>query len=312
MDQTSEKEPTCPNSKKKAKYKYILWTAVLLLILAFVVSGIVTDWFGLYGPASKISIAGAKTFIAQNFSADFEISTGKLYVEGILQLNIDQDNETIEVYLEAVSGKTVYIAAIYDSKLIYGTQKHLFSKDIGPQLENYFRKSDKKSAKIRSIDDALDLLFNIIPEDLQQKINESYLDLDETKDLLKSFLFTKLNRTSWLKEHAAYKTYRVDGVQYHTFRTEKGELLSDMLEHFESAFISEKLHNQLQQSAEAIQQSDSSTETLFAIDDGFLCKFESITRSPNKTSYITVEFHSIGATKIDYEQLSELLQKTKS
>ncbi len=305
MEQTPEK-------KKKRKYKYALWAAILLLILAFVISGFATDWFGLYGPVSKIAIAGAKTFTVQNFTSDFKISSGNFYAEGTLQLNIDPDNETMEAYLEAVSGKTVYIAAIYDSKLIYGTQKQLFAKDIGPRLQNYFNKSKDKPAKIRSIDDALDLLFDIIPEDLQEKINENYLNLEDTKDLLKSLLFTKLNRSSWLKKHAAYKTYKVDGIRYHTFRADKGALLSEVVEHFKTAFVSENLYNRLHQSADSMQKSNSYTETLVAIDDGFLCKYESVTHSAEKTSYITLNFHSIGTTEMEQPLLSELLEKAKS
>lgn len=310
MEQIPEKKASY--TKNKRTHHYILWAAILLIFLAFFITGFTTDWFGLYGPVTKISIAGANTFTSQNFTSDFKMSNEKFYIEGTLQLSIDPECKRIEAYLEAVSGNTTYIAAIFDSKLLYGTQKHLIAKDIEPQLESYFQRSNNKSTKIRSIDDALELLFNIIPEDVQQKISESYFNLDTSKDLLKSFLFTKLNRTSWLKKHAAYKTYKIDGIRYHTFRTGKGMLLHEALEHFKSAFVNEILYNRLCESAQAMQDSASATETLIAIDGEFLRKYETITRSTNKTSYITIEFHSVGTTNIDREQLRELLQKANT
>lgn len=297
---------------KRKKYRYIILAILLLLFLTFVIVGIFTDWFGLYGPVSKIAIAGAKTFHKQNFSADFEIGGGRFHADGFLQLNIDTECDTLEAYMEATSGKTVYIAAIYDFKLIYGTQKHLFSKDITAQLENFFRESENKPPKIRSIDDALDVLFNLFPEEIQKKISDKYIDLDKSKDLLKSFIFKKFNRTSWLKDHFAYDSYEVEGVRYHRFRSDKGALLSDILEHFDPAFVNEDLFNRLSTTAETMQASDSATETLIAIEDGFLIKYETITHTPEKTTYMSLKFHHIGTTELDQEHLRDLLTRSKS
>ena len=229
----------------KSKIKYILLIAILLILISFVIAGFLTDWFGLYGPVSKIAIAGAKTFGAQNFSANFKVDTGKFYAEGTLQLSIYSDNEIVEANIELVSGKTTYIAAIYDRKLIYGTKNHLFAKDIQPQIESYFEKQKNSTVKIRSIDDAIDLIFDLIPADLQDLINEKYLNLNTLKDLLPDFLFKKLNRTSWLKEHVGYTSYKVEGVKYYTFCNNRGALLEEVLTHFEKAFVSDSFFNKL-------------------------------------------------------------------
>ena len=170
----------------KSKIKYILLTAVLLILIAFVIAGFLTDWFGLYGPVSKIAIAGAKTFGAQNFSADFKFDTGKFYAEGTLQLSIDPDSEIVEANIELVSGKTTYIAAIYDRKLIYGTKKHLFSKDIQQEIESYFERQKNSNVKIRSIDDALDLVFDLVPADLKDLISgEKSFEREPSKQILR-------------------------------------------------------------------------------------------------------------------------------
>lgn len=293
----------------KSKIKYILLIAVLLILITFVIAGFLTDWYGLYGPVSKIAIAGAKTFGAQNFSADFKVDTGKFYAEGTLQLSIDPDSEIVEANIEVLSGKTTYIAAIYDRKLIYGTKKHLFSKDIQQEIESYFERQKNSNVKIRSIDDALDLVFDLIPADLKDLINEKYLDLNTTKELLPDFLFKKLNRTSWLKEHAGYTSYKVDGIRYYTFRNDKGALLEEFLTHFEKAFVSDSFFNKLKQSAQTMQKYNGTTETLFAVEDGILRKYETITHTAEKTSYFSIEFYSIGNTRIDQLYLKSLLDQ---
>jgi len=294
--------PAKPNRTRR----YIILATVLFLILAFITVGFITNWFGLYGPATKIARASMNTFKAESFTADFQISNGDVYIEGTLQLYTDPEDETVEAYLEANYGKTTYIAAIYDEVLIYGTEKKHFSKDISSQLQDYFSKQKKTSKKIGSMDDMAQFFLDLIPEQLQDEIDESYLDLDETKHLLKSFLTQKLNRTSWLKKHAEYESYRVNGVQYHRFKSKKGQLLEDTVEHFESAFKSERLLSQLQESAETMQTSHTSTQMLIAIKDGRLRKLEIVTSNSQKSSSFVLSFRKIGSTKLDQELLSSL------
>lgn len=303
-------ESVFPTDRKPRRMRrYIVLAAALVLLLVFVTVGFTTDWFGLYGPVTKIALAGVNTFKAESFTADFTVSSGDLYAEGTLQLYMDPEQETVEAYLEVNAGKTAYIAAIYDSTLIYGTEKKLFSKDISAQLQEYFRKQKESPKKIRSLDDVTDLLLDWIPEQLRERINESYLDLDETKLLLKSFLTQKLNRTSWLKEHAGYRSYRVDGVLYHRFQSEKGQLLADTAEHFKPAFKSEKLYSQLWDSAEAMGSSGTSTQILIAIEDGCLKKLEAVTTGPKKSSSFTLAFREIGSAVPNRALLRELYEK---
>ena len=111
------------------KWRIVIPVVVAILIVAFVIAGFITDWFGIYGPITKISLASVKTIQTQNYSADFSIDNGNIYAQGSLQLQIDPDNETVKVYLEAKSEHATYILAIYKSSLIYGTANHLYSKN---------------------------------------------------------------------------------------------------------------------------------------------------------------------------------------
>ena len=147
-----------------------------------------------------------------------------------------------------------------------------------------------------------------IPEKLQETIDESYLDLDDTKLLLKSFLTKKFNRASWLKDHVGYESYRVDGVRYHRFQSEKGQFLAETLTHFEPAFKSEKLFMQLQESAETMQTSGVSTQILIAIEDGCLRKVEAVTSGADKNVSFTLSFREIGSTRPDQALLSSFIQ----
>ena len=280
---------------------------VLFLLLAFLTVGFVTDWFGLYGPVTKIALAGMNTFKSESFTADFTISSGDVSIEGTLQLYTDTKSETVEAYLEAHAGKTTYIAAIYDATLIYGTPKRMFSKDISAQLQDYFHKQKESPKKIRSLDDIFQLFLDLIPVPLQEKIDDSYLDLDETKPLLKSFLTKKLNRTSWLKDNAGYESYRADGVRYHRFQCEKGRLLADTIEHFEPAFKSQQLLRRLQESTQTMQSSGTSTQILIAIEDGCMRKLETVTTGADKSASFTLSFCEIGSTRPDQELLRSFL-----
>lgn len=301
-----EEMPLIARSKKPfiKRRSIVIWTVVCVLIVGFLITGFATEWFGLYGPVSKIALATGKTLKSQPIYANFSIRDGSFYAEGILYLQIDSESKTIEAYLEAVSDDTTYIAAIYDAQLIYGTKKHLFVKDIKIQLEHYF--SNNEPAKIRSLDNAFDVLIDLIPVQLQEKINSTYLDLNKAMDLLQDFLLKKLNRSTWLKAHAGYRSYKVDGVRYHTFCSRNGTLLSEILLHLESAFVSDSLLQRLKQTAAHMQQVGTTTELLFAIEDGMLKKYEAITHSPEKTSYISIGFHLTDTPHME-QKFNELL-----
>ena len=87
--------------------------------------------------------------------------------------------------------------------------------------------------------------------------------------------------------------------------------MSDILDHFESAFVSEALLDRLSKAANTMQHSDSSTETLIAIEDHYLVKYEMITHTPENTSFMSIRFHHIGNTETDPEQLNDLLSRAK-
>ena len=295
------------------KWKIVIPVVAAILIVAFVIAGFITDWFGIYGPVTKISLSAVKTIQQQNFSADFNINDGTIRIEGTLQLHIDPDKETVQAYLEATSEHTTYILAIYESNLIYGTQNHLYSKDISQQLTNYFaQRKNKKPANINSIDDALDLVFDLIPEQFQSQINERYLDLTVTKKLIKSFVLKKLNRTAWLKKNAGYSTYTVDGIRYYSFQSNNGKFLREVAEHFEEAFVNKSLFKQLVQHAQTAEETNTVTKTLVAVEDGYLVKFETVEEAPGETTYTTIEFYDIGTTNVDTDRLQTLAEQAKT
>ena len=302
---------SCCSMISSHKCKILIPAVIVVLIATLIIAGLITDWFGIYGPITKITLATAKTIQTQNFSADFDLDNGNTCVSGKLQLHVDSEKEYVEIYIEAKSAHATYILAIYESNLIYGTTNHLFSKDISEQLKSYFAKS-KKNVAINSIDEALDMVFDLIPEQIQTEINAQYIDIAKAKKLVKSFALKKLNRTSWLKKNAGYSTYIVDGIRYYSFQSNNGTFLQEVVDHFKPAFISQKLYDQLMKRAETVDGTNTVTKTLIAVDNGYLSKFETVEENPDRSSYMTISFYDIGTTTINIAHLQNLLDNAKT
>ncbi len=304
-----ENEPVKP---KKAKKLFIIIGAILAaLVLAVVIAGLCTNWFGLNGPMVQIGSAAAKTLSKQNFSAEYEVEADGLSITGSLYLDMDVKEEVVSAYLEATADGETIILAIYDDYLIYGSEGNLTRQDISFYISAVCDSIDEKLLPSMSFDEALDLLIDFIPNSMQEEINDEYVELNTLKKLVKSFCTKKLNNASWLKKNAGYSTSVNGGVKIHSFEPDASEFLVASVEHFEDAFVDSSMYDELVEAAESVEDY---TEGLniyagFGVKGGKLVQIEAEITYEEATIYAFCEFFDIGKTEVDEDLLEDLLDE---
>lgn len=306
-----ESEPVKP---KKGKKLFVLIGAILTaLVLVVVIAGLCTNWFGLSGPITQISSAAAKTLSQYNFSADYEVEAEGMSITGALYLDMDVDAEVVNAYLDATAEGETILLAIYDNYLIYGSEDNLTCKDISFYISAVCDTIDEKRLPNMSFDEALDMLIDFIPNNIQDEINDEYVELTTLKKLVKSFFNKKLNDAAWLKKNAGYSTSVSNGVKMHSFEPDAAEFLTASAEHFEDAFVDSSMYDELMDGIESIEEYSDNMEIYagFGIKGGKLVQIEAEVTYDESVIYAFCEFYDIGKTEVDEDLLEELLDEAE-
>ena len=311
--------PPASTTPKHAKKKHnslfkkiLIYTGIgfATILTAFVIAGLCTNWFGLYGPLTKIALASLNTWNEQNFTTDYEVEIeGKVYT-GTLQYNLDIASESLCVNGTIDVGKTEYIVAIYDHQLIVGTEKRVVTKDISQHTEKFItsiKNSKNNEEKVKSFQEFWDNLEDDLPDSVKQVLEEYDIDYDILGDLLKSFFLKKLNRTSWLKENAGYSYEKQDELKIHRFNVDAQDFINTTLPEFKESFRDKNLYQQAQDDLKN-KTDNLDIKLVFGIKGNELSMLQVEWNKKNSIK-LSCQFYEIGSTKIDEDYLSQLLDK---
>lgn len=232
---TANAASVTPKKKKRPIGKIVLGSIAAVLVVV-IVAGLCTNWFGYYGPFTRIGLAAKNTLKTGNFTIEASNDNG---TEALMQIDIDYKNRTLTYFQESErtsdynGEKYTYYTAIYEGYSISGFiydngEVFLYKHDISDQLEDFF--DDYEDAGDMDWDDLFEFLDDATDEDLDDYLNE-----DQFEKCAKSY-FRKLNNNKWLKENAGYSKTKKNGVTYFNFEPKPYTFLRSSLECFETAF----------------------------------------------------------------------------
>lgn len=309
--------PPQPRRKKHVGLIIIACIAALLVIVA--VTGICTNWFGFYGPATRIALAAGNTAGKGNFTIEMSTSTKIMKTssysvmsgDAYVQVDIDPENRKLLLYGKSEQkylGQTLTIyIGIIDGNLITGSVLGSFQnyqkEDISDELDEFFDNYDDP----KSID--WEELFEIIEENTEIDPNE-YIDVEIFKKCILAY-FRKLNNNSWLKENAGYSTFRENGMRYYKFQPDLYEFSRASLECFETAFQDTDDYDDVVDSLKDSKTplSDKDTEILIGIEGNQLKELDLIFDADAMKIDCDMKFRDMGTTEIPEYLLEDLLLK---
>jgi hypothetical protein len=310
-----------PAHKKKKRVPVALFIilGIVALIAAVVIAGFCTNWFGFYGPASKVILAANKNIKSGSFTIETETTyeyIGEFASEGehtnkttaYVMIDVDDRELTYYTYSKDEYGYG-YEQAIYNGYSIY----HRVT-EIGPEFYEYEDISDELDEFFDAYEAAneldLEKLYDILEE--QYEVMEN-LDSDKAIKCAVSYL-RKLNNKSWLDENAGYSTDSENGAKIYTFEPKAYNFLNSSLDCFEDAFEDEEdfeeLKEGLKEDRKEMNELDYSFS--FGVKGGKLVSIDVEYETKYATVSTETEFKNIGSTEIDMDDMKDLLAEAKN
>ncbi len=296
------------NSKRK-RWPLVLGIVIgcfVLLIGGVVIAGSMTNWFGFYGPASKIALASKNSLDSGNFTCDGTITTDSADTTVTVKTQIDSEKRELNMTLQGERGST--IAGVYDGNFIVNYFLACSKTDISSGVDTFFNLFYGSSG---DGEQDWEKTFRDFDENLYNKYKDD-IDYDKIDKHLIQY-FRKLNNDRWLEENAGFSQKNVDGITYYRFTPDLHKLLTASLECFEGIFKNEdtyqKAMDYLDDRKEILHKRD--FEVCFGIADEMLVQLELSMNTDTGVTAFDLTLSNYGETTVDVATLKKMLDKCK-
>lgn len=275
-----------------------LAAALITVILALCLGG--------NGPVKQLKSAAAKTFLAKNFTAMFELDVEGSTTAGLINAAIDPEARKLDVYMELNTLSDDYICGIYEGTfLVYDTHNNVQTVDISPRINAFFDVLVEKDTTDWS------LLLNADGLDLHSVIGQHF-DFELLLDSLATWLDT-LNQADWAEANAGYQKYREDGVTKHSFTPDPYVLLTQSLPIFEYTFLHKTDYSNLLTYTDNAKflLKDGKLDLIFGVKGGKLVSCDLDLQYHNTEIHGTCSFIGIGSTIVDTDTIAYYINSAK-
>lgn len=297
----------------------------IILCVALVISmaGIFTNWFGLNGPATQIANALRRTLTAKSFTVEFSATahTGSgqdrqtQKITGTVQVQLDMNNEEITLYVKLKQDGQTQEYAIYDGYMITVENGRIYKEDISEELEDFFDAYEEAMDRAKDMlkDGQVDweAILSMIDEDAYEEASET-VNFKKLNKSLKE-LGRKLNDPLWLRSNAGYRLGLKNAMKTHSFEPDICDFLAAILPIFKPAFRDKDDYRELEDGLEELEDrlDGLDTSVSFGVRFGRLRRLDlSLSNDTTRVS-CTATFSRIGTTRIDTDELDDLLDEAK-
>lgn len=287
-------------AKKNIK-KALILSIIAGVLVVVMIAGLLTNWFGLYGPGAKIVLAGKNTLATKNFTITYSINGTH---RSTIQWDMDPDAREFTLVVLDPDGKIS--TAIYKGYRIYdhsyGGSSHIYATDIRDDLDGLFN-------TITRLQDDLDTdaMLEKLDKILDGKLSELF-DLKKLSNCLTG-LYRDFNSDSWLKDNVGFSKDRSDGTTLYHFRPDTYRFLNECLATVRPALRDGRY--------EDLRQTLDKNQTVLSEMDYEICigiekkKLTSLQIHIADLGDLGFEFSRFGGTSIQTEGLDRLLEQAK-
>lgn len=288
-----------------------LWLIIpgaIVAILAIVaIAGLCTNWFGFYGPATRIAMATKNTLESGNFT----VKVRDKKTEGIVAVDVDINQRHLSMLftcdIEGASRNYTNIIAIYHGHLITGFKwdngSNYTKRDISKQLDDFFD----------LYEDTQELDWENILTTIDQYTDcslKDQMDLGSLQQCAISYL-RMLNSNKWLEENADYHCTKSNGTAYYSFTPNLGHFSQASLEHFETAFKEAGDYEKTKDDLSKSPLSNMNAKILIGIKDHRLSQLEIALDGEKQILDLQFQFTDFGSTTVDETELAAMLDNAK-
>lgn len=325
IPEDSEFCPTCGQMLKKKKiWPWLVTGAVLAALLTgLLIAGTATNWFGFYGPTTKVAMAAKKTVLdAGSFTADFVLQSGGQKYAGTVSMEFAPEDRYLAMYMtaKAEDGKTSVEAAIHDETYIYHSGDVYRYRNVSRELGDFFDSYEKHKKEGFSWEDFLESISPGLYDQLSDHV--SFTELDKCLVVL----LRKLNNDAFLEENTGYTMQKQDGTAIYSFAPDMYSLLRESLATAEPAFRNDSFETAekgLNGLKEELQDMD--VKAVYSIRKGkltqaeFTLKFDYTLSLGEKIkplqigvdTQLKLQFRGVGKTTINKADMDAFLKEVK-
>lgn len=297
------------DSTKRRRWPLVLGIVLgclLLLIGGVVTAGLMTNWFGFYGPMTKIALASKNTLDSGSFACSGTITTDSADTTVTVKTQLDPDKRELNMQLLSERGGT--IAAVYEGNFIINYVFGCSKTDISAGVDTFFNllygsQGDGQQDWEKTFREFDENLYNEYIDDI---------DFEKIDKCLVGY-FRQLNNDRWLAENAGFSEETSDGVTYYRFSPDLHKLLTASLECFQDIFKNEATYNKamdyLDDRKTALKERD--FMVCFGVAEDMLVHLELEMDTDTGTTAFDFEISDFGSTAVDVAELKKLLAKCK-
>lgn len=315
-------EDTTPAKTKVKRPGGLIIAACIAAVLSVVVIlGLCTNWFGFYGPATRIALAAKNTAEKGNFTivmstkTEYDFFDSPTTAENEMTIEVDMDLKKHELMLygeaEQESGDETYTSyiGIIDGYFVRGSKwgdyEEYSKDDISDELDEFF--DTYEDAKDMDWEELFEMIEDTTGYDL-----EDIIDIKEFEKCVTAY-FRNLNNNKWLEENAGYSTSKDNGVRYYEFEPNLYKFSKASLEVFKEAFDDKDDYNDIMDGLKSSRKeiSDWDVEISFGVKRSKLAEVELKVDADALCMEYSIEFQNIGKTEIDVDFLEDMLDKAK-
>lgn len=289
----------------------VILSVIAGILLIAIVAGLLTNWYGFYGPAAVILSSARNTIHSEHFTIEINTSfehknsTSPNGTVSTIEVDLDFDNKDLTAAFVNSEGKLT--AAIYDGKYIrYRASKDAyFYTDVSDDVAKYFE-SYQSAGKL----DLQEFLTNIGGDELYEKVDDT-MYLNRIKKSIFS-LYLNFNNESWLTEHAAYSCQSSNGITEYRFAPDLYGLCNTIVGEFQDDFRDEKDYAAVQDKLDGLKKTldGYDAEMTVGIQDGKLIQAALSVKNSIFDISVAIDVTNIGTSNIDYDALSDILSKS--
>lgn len=288
----------------KKKALIICAIASLVVILGVVITGFLTDWFGLLSPLHGLIKAFKNTFEAENLTMNISVEQGDNEADLGLRYDIDIEKEELVVIGTMDDNDNILLykgdAYNYASDDSYAhIQEQAFDED------EFFEKYKEAKEEQEDID----------WEELFEDANlDDYVNGDEFEAFLTELYKEKLCDDEWLAEYLGFK--EEDDV--YTFKPDLADLSEEIADICDdsNAFTRDAkkaIRNALEADELLDLLEDIDIQLSIKVDGGYISAIDFNLETPDEQEIIiTIEFANVGETIISEQEIKEFKNKTQN
>lgn len=277
-----------------------IWLGIALAILALVLAGLFTEWFGLGGPLTKIGLAAADLGNAGSFTAELQLQVEDIRASGKVAVQMDLADRLLQMKGYLRIGLLRVNVGIYDDRLLVWYDDIVKTFDISKELDDLY--ASAAGGEKKDPQEVLRRVFAAIGA-------EACVDTEKAEKCLLPAALT-INRTPWLEQNLAMTVQREDGVEIFAFRPKLKSLPKSLLAFFEDAFLTgEDYDATLRKLTLQCRALGTKVEPIFSVGvlDGKLHSLQFELTISQKNVALSAEFSKIGNTTVDTDALKQIL-----